>query len=372
MQEFKTSRPYLYAMYFSSFAMLMLACALVYFTVELARIAGYVPGVVNTVDRTVEKIDPIIDEVGEVSRIVPPILQEVAEIRVMIPAILDEVGQTRAAISPAIREYAKTNEQIPRIIDEYAATREMLPDILPGLLKTADNVSFAVVTVTKEIGANRDLLDDAQKTADKTADALVIIAKQVEASQPMLPDMLKSADNASNAVVVISKEIEAIRPLLPQILAEVEKTREMVPPALDKAERLVSNARQAAKEASKGATSGFLSGLFMAPFVFVGDVGKALVGADDKKLASELSERDFDLIESSASELLEHGVEGEVKAWANDSSGNYGTITLRKVSYADGRECRTIYLELLKRGSKLNDKTQVLCRTEGGEWDFQQ
>ena len=109
MPENSFTRAALAARYLSAAGMFALAAALVYFTCELASLARHVPDVVNSVDRTVDKIDPIINEVSIITSLVPPILEEVAA--------------TRKAVVPAIDEYAKTNAQLPRILEHGTAHR---------------------------------------------------------------------------------------------------------------------------------------------------------------------------------------------------------------------------------------------------------
>ncbi|MBE9567776.1 MAG: hypothetical protein IMF14_03700 [Proteobacteria bacterium] len=305
------SRPHLYGIYLSAFSMLALAGALVYFTVELVGITRQIPDILLTVEKTSEKIGPVVEEIGEIRELVQP--------------ILDEVAETRKVIKPAIAEYAKTNAQIPRLLDEVEATRKQIPDIL----------------------------------------------NQVEATRAMLPDVMKTVDGASAAVVTISKEVEATRPLIPKVLAEVEKTRNSIPPMMDRADELIAKARVAGKEASRGAVTGVFSGILMAPFVFVGDVGKQIVGVSDEE-AEQLSDEDFAIIEAATSEILENGKVGDIKTWKNKESGSSGDIKLLDItSNFDDNECRELHMNLYSNGDLLKKQDITLCRNDDGEWGFE-
>lgn len=310
-QNTNISRPHLYGIYLSAFSMLALAGALVYFTVELIGVSRQIPEILLTVEKVSEKIEPVMDEVGEIRELVTP--------------ILDEVAETRKLIKPAIDEYAKTNAQIPRFLDEYAKTNAQIPDIL----------------------------------------------NQLEATRVMLPDVMKTVDGASLAVITISKEVEATRPLVPKVLIEIEKTRDSIPPMMDRADELIAKARDAGKEASRGAVTGVFSGILMAPFVFVGDVGKRLVGVSEEE-AKDLSEEDFSMIEATTSEILENAEVGDIKTWENKKSGSSGSIKLLDItSNFYDHECREFYMNLYNKGKLLKKQNITLCQNDDGEWDFE-
>jgi surface antigen len=297
MQQQNINKAHLAAIYLSAFSMLVLAAALVYFTIELGGVARQIPDILQTVDRTSDKIAPVISEAGEIMDMVPPILKE--------------IEATRKLAEPAIAEYAKTNQQIPRILDEVAATRKALPAAL------------------------------------------------------------KSADKASAAVVTMAKEVKAVRPLIPEVLSEVEKTRESIPGMMDRADQLVANARSAGKEASQGAVSGVFSGILMAPFVFVGDIGKSLVGVSGKN-ADKLSKDDYALVEQASRELLAQGKKGEVKNWENKQNNSSGTVTLVDITenLEDDVECRELHIYIEHKGETIQDKKTTLCKGADGKWDF--
>jgi surface antigen len=259
------------------------------------------------------QIPDILQTVNNTSERIAPVITEVGAITELVPPILKEIEETRKVVKPAIEEYAKTNQQIPRILDEVAATRKALPAVL------------------------------------------------------------KSADKASAAVVTMSKQVEALRPLIPEVLSEVEKTRESIPGMLDRADQIVANARDAGKEASQGAVSGVFTGILMAPFVFVGDIGKSLVDISGKN-ADKLSKDDYALVEKASRELLAQGNKGEVKNWENKKNNSSGTVTLVDITEnsedEDNVECRELHIYIKHKGETIQDKNRTLCKDADGKWDF--
>ena len=305
-------RAQIYARYVSAAAMFSLAAALVYFTAGLVQVSREIPEILQTVEDVNHQISPVVDEVAEIRALIPPILEEVKATRKMIPPVLAEVRASREWAEPVISEYSRTNEQIPHILQEVRATREALPPVL------------------------------------------------------------KTVDGAADAVRDISAEIKATRPLVPEILAEVEKTREAIPPMLDRADILVANARKAGKEASRGAVSGVFSGILMAPFVFVGDVGKRLVGAGSSD-EDRLSDEDYAMVEAATSEILNIGKPGDKKTWVNQNTGSSGYVKLLDISEEDGldNECREMEIMVQVQDKVLQKKTVELCLNDEGKWDFQ-
>ena len=94
----------LVASYLFSLSLFSLACSVVYFTYEVVIISKQIPEILLRVDTTSEKLEPIIDDVGNIIDLVPPILKEVEEIRKSIPPILKEVEQTRKMIPHFLSE----------------------------------------------------------------------------------------------------------------------------------------------------------------------------------------------------------------------------------------------------------------------------
>lgn len=313
------SKPHLLAMYVSSFSMFALAAALVYFSVELVGVAKQIPDILKLVEHASDKIDPVVDEV--------------AEIKEMIPSILLEVEEIRKLAKPAIDEYAKTNAQIPRILDEIEATRKTLPEI----------------TAT---------VDD--------------VLKEVAATRKTIPAVLKTVNEASDTGLVIAKEVEGVRGLVPDVLAEVKATRESIPGMMTDADKLIDKARVAGKEASRGAVTGIFSGIIMAPFDFVGDVGKSLIGVSDGE-EDKFTAKDYELIKTTAQQLLHHGELDEKIAWQNEDSGSSGAVELLAITedFEDDGECRLLSFYAENADGELEKREVDLCQDEDGEWSLE-
>lgn len=303
----------LVATYVLSLAMFVLAAALVYFAYEASRVSTLIPEILTSVDNTTENVEPIINEVGEIRLLIPDILHEIEQTREMVPAVLKEVEETRKLVPPVLKEIEQVRQQIPPVLREVKAVREEVPAVV------------------------------------------------------------KSANKASNAVVVVAKEIEATRPLVPMILEEVETTRESIPPMLDRADAMIDKARVAGKDASSGAVTGFFKGLVTAPFVLVGDAGRALTGMSEEEM-KEFTEKDFDLFEAAALDLLNNGKKGDIREVNNPDSDMSATFKLVKVEIEEEDfvtvECRTLQSESYKTGERIKTVNRTFCKEEGSGWDI--
>ncbi len=300
------------ASYLLSLSLFALAGSIVYFTYETAIISKQIPDILVRIDATTDKVEPILDEVAEITALIPSILIEVEGIRKTIPPILEtiptilvEVEQTRKMISPILVEVEQTRKQIP------------------------------------------------------------VILKESEAIRGELPAILASADKASAAVTGVSDQV-------PAILKEVEITRESIPPAMDRADGLIEKARVAGKEASQGAVTGLFSGIIMAPFALIADAGRGMSGMSEHE-AKEFSDKDFELIKLEAVKLLNNGSVGEVASWNNAESGNHGEVILTK-SYKEGEyaefECRELLFKSYGEDESLNESDRSFCKSDDGKWDF--
>ena len=313
MAETSRSSAQLFASYLMSLAIFTFAGALVYFAYVVSDVSVQIPDILDSVNHTSDKLEPIISEVGEVRVLIPDILHEVEETRKLVPPILHEVEQTRLHIPPILEQLEQTRQQIPPILDEVAAVRKELPAVL------------------------------------------------------------ESADKASAAVVTVSKEIEATRPLVPQVLKEVETTRESIPPMLDRADAMIDKAKVAGQEASSGAVTGFFKGLITAPFVLVGDAGKSISGMTEEEM-KKFSEKDFDLIENAALDLMNNGNKGDTRELSDPDTGFSGTLKLVSVETKEEdfttSHCRTVQLDAYRNGERVKTNNQTFCKEEGGGWDI--
>ena len=302
----------LVASYLFSLSLFSLAGSIVYFTYEVAIISKQIPEILLRVDTTSEKVEPVINDVGQIIDLVPSILKEVEEIRKLIPPILKEVEQTRKMIPPILSEVEQTRKQIPAVLKESAAIRGELPAVLA------------------------------------------------------------SADKASKAVAGVSKQIEATRPLIPEVLKEVETTRESIPPMMDRADVLIEKARIAGKEASEGAVTGLFTGIIRAPFALVAGAGRGITGLTEEE-AKVFNDKDLSLVQQASLYLLNNGLKGDKREWRNDDSGNYGTVQLKRI-YTEGEysdiDCRTLKISLNKQGELVKEGERSFCKNDKGEWDF--
>jgi len=302
----------LVASYLFSLSLFALAGSVVYFTYEVAIISKHIPEILQRVDTTSEKLEPIIDDVGHIIDLVPPILKEVEDIRKSIPPILKEVEQTRKMIPQILSEVEQTRKQIPAVLKESAAIRGELPAVLA------------------------------------------------------------SADKASKAVADVARQVEATRPLIPEVLKEVTTTRESIPPMMDRADVLIEKARIAGKEASEGAVTGLFTGIIRAPFALVASAGRGITGLTEEE-AKTFNDKDFSLVKQASIYLLNNGLKGDKREWKNGDSGNHGVVQLKRI-YTEGEyseiDCRTLKISLNKQGQLVKEGERSFCKNDDGEWDF--
>jgi len=289
-----------------------LAGAIVYFTWQVSQVVQQLPGILVTVDRTTEKVAPVIDDVTRVVDLMPDILDEVTEIRKLVPPVIDQVDAVTKQVPPILKQVELTRAQIPPILQESAAIRKELPA------------------------------------------------------------MLATADRASASVTEISTQVEASLPRVDRALDEVKVTRESIPGTLNRVDGLIDKARVAGRDASQGAVTGFFSGIIMAPFALVADAGRSIAGLSEEE-ASELTGRDHELTKQAVIVLLDQGEEGDSQKWKNEDSGNEGVVTIADI-YKTGEyaelECRKLKFEFFEAGKLLTKADRAFCKNESGEWDF--
>ena len=280
------------ATYLLAFSILLLALAIIYFTIEVRDISKQIPAVLTAVETTSKEVAPVIQHIG---------------------AIKD-------MIAPVLAEWTETRKQIPLILEEAANIREQVPPIL----------------------------------------------KEVEAARQHVPGIVDATNNAAGAVSKAAKEIEASRPLVPQILSEAEKIREFIPTQLDRADRMLAEARSAGREASEGAVTGVITGIFKAPFKIVGNIGKTLgfTGAEMQGLTDE----DLQILQEASRNLASAKV-NESKEWDNPDTGTHGTVILLDVYQKDRKECRKARFEIWKKGKSKIVKEAGFCQNPQGVWE---
>ena len=265
---------------------------------------------------------------------------EISRISTQVPDILTSVDNTSANIEPIINEVGEIRLLIPDVLHEIEQTRKLVPPVLEEI--------------------------------EQTRQQIPPVLKQVEAIRQDIPAVLKSADKASDAVVAAANEIKATRPLVPKFLKQVEITREAIPLMLDRGDAMIDKARTAGKEASSGAVTGFFKGLITTPFVLVGDAGRALTGMTDEEM-KEYTEKDFDLLETAALDLLNNGKRNDLKKISNPESGMSATLKLVSIETKEEDfvtiECRALQSETYKNGERKKTTNRTFCKEEGGGWD---
>ena len=313
MADISRSGAQLLATYLLSLSLFALAAALAYFAYEISRVSVQVPGILESVDHTTDKVAPVIGEIGEIRALVPDILHEVEQTRLLVPPILEEVEQVRLQIPPVLAEVRQTRQQIPPIL------------------------------------------------------------KEVEAVRKEVPGVLKSADQATAALSGVASQVEETRPLIEEALKQVETTRESIPPMLDRADAMIDKARTAGQEASSGAVTGFFKGLITAPFALVGDAGKAITGMSDEQL-KDFTDEDIELFEIAVLDLLNTGTRGDTRNVSNPASGNSASLRLVSIDTEDvdfsSVECRVIQTESYAQGNRIRTVNRTFCKEEGGGWEL--
>ena len=88
----------------------------------------------------------------------------------------------------------------------------------------------------------------------------------------------------------------------------------------------------------------------------------------------QLTQKDIDLIETTALYLLNNGVKGDTKEISNPDSGFSATIKLVSESTREEDfttvECRTLFYDGYKNGKRLKTVNRTFCKEEGGGWDL--
>ena len=131
------------ATYTLAASLFCLAAAFTYFTIGLTRLANQTPVILNSIEQTSKKIEPVLAEFYKVRELIPPIVTEVTEIRKQIPKILKEVKQVRKLVPPILQEVKLTREAIPPILIEVKKVREAAPTMLTKadeLINNAKNI----------------------------------------------------------------------------------------------------------------------------------------------------------------------------------------------------------------------------------------
>jgi regulator of replication initiation timing len=264
------------ATYVLAGAMVILAVALVYFSFTLAKVVTALPGLLTQIEAVGGKIDPIVDEVGEIRLLVPDIVDQVSQIEERIPALLAEIEAIRLSLPAVLDEAAAYREQIPVILEEAKAIRAALPAILDEL----------------------------------------------EAYRAEIPSIVA--------------QFEGIQAQIPLIIEQVEAIRAELPEHLDQAERISLNIEEAGKSAGEGAVTGVFTGLIKAPMTLVTGIGDSVIGGSElnQQERLELVKAAEHVLKSGKVgdrkewRVRSTGTRGSVTIMDLDESGDFPCVTL--------------------------------------------
>ncbi len=302
--------------YVLSAAVFSLAGAIVYFTVTLARIAVGVPAILELVQVTQEKVDPIVDEVTEIRKLVPTILEEVEQIRLtVLPPLLDEVAKIRGHLPAILEESSRIRQSISPILEEVVGYREQIP----------------------------------------------LILEQVDNIQSQIPAILTVVEDVRETIPDVIAEVEAVRETVPDILAEVEAVRFVMREVMDDAGQLVAEMHGVGKKASEGAVTGIFTGIIKAPLSLATGLGSALH-------VPQLTKEDEAIIHQEATILVDTGKLRSKRNWENKKSGRKGTITILSIDTSSDQKCLVLRTTVYKGKKKLGEGEKSVCQQEDGTW----
>ncbi len=307
-----------------------IAAAIVYFAWQLAQISGNLPGILESVDDVSQNIEPALSEVGLIRA-------EIAEVRELVPDILAEVAAIREQIPPIVTEVGAVRTSIPSILDRVDAIEKQIPPLLQQVDRTT-----AVVDQTRR----------------------------------QIPAILETSERAIASIDATRKEVV---PLVPQVLDEVRLTREKIDPTLDrvdglvedayvKAQRAITAAQTAGQEASEGAVKGLFTGIIKLPFQLVGTLASPITKNIDRDVASQITEKDLELMVDAGNRAFESGAVDRERRWENPNSGNSGSITIVRYFARQGLECIEARVRISNSRRELQDKLNEFCRNADGRW----
>jgi len=211
------------ATYVLSAAMVSLALGLVYFSYTLSRTVVALPDLIEEIQVTQEKFEPLVMEVHAIQVQIPGIVEEVSLVRELIPVIMEDVERMLELVPGIMEEIDQIQGAIPPVLDEAAAYREQIP----------------------------------------------VILAQVESVQEQIPPILEEVGKVREAVPVIIAQIEAIRAELPAILAQVQAISDDI--------------ENAGKKAGEGAVTGVFSGIVKTPLRLVSGFGSRIIPSSPLK-----------------------------------------------------------------------------------------
>ncbi len=247
---------------------------------------------------------------------------------------------------------------------------ESISEQVPAILKSVEQTSAQIEPVLDQVVELKDLVPSVLNEVSETRKLVAPILNEIRLTREQIPAILKVTEKTNDTVLRAVEEIKATRPLIPEILSEVKQTREAIPPVLDRADKLVSNVRQAGKEASKGAVSGVLTGIVTAPFEIIGSLGKKIFSFSDEEI-SKLSDKDVELSKKSVVDVLASDKINQTSEWDNSSNNTKGIIKLLQLKTDNGLKCKVLNMKVWKNTQLFVDKDLNVCLNKKGEWERQ-
>lgn len=154
------------ATYFFASSLFALAGAIIYFSVQIAKIVDEVPALLTSINQTNENLAPVINEVAEIRKQIPGIVNEVAATRKQIPSILKEVTQVREQLPAILEEVRQVRELVPPIMEEVKQLRIIVPDILTEVAATREAIPLM-------LDKGETMIANAQKAGEKASQGAV-------------------------------------------------------------------------------------------------------------------------------------------------------------------------------------------------------
>lgn len=250
-----------------------------------------------------------------------------------VPAIVAQVDRTSQQIEPLVREVEAVRGLVPPILKEVEATRRLVP----GIVAEVRAVREQIPPILTEVAATRTALP------------------------PLVAQSAQAVKDASGAV-------RAVEPHIPAIVAEVRQTREALPGLLARADQLIERAGKVGREAGAGAAYGMIGGILMAPFRFIGDLGKGLADSIGISGRDGFTEDDEKLLAESTEAVIKVRKVGAEQAWNNPASGHRGKVRLVGESARDGRPCVRLEYRVELASGKDHVKEITVCQTADGTW----
>lgn len=265
------------AFYCIAAGLFALAASISYFANRLVKINENLPTILQEVQLTQDKFDPLLSEVTEIRLLIPDVLTQIDSLQTQIPLIIESISSIQQAIPDSIKEVEKITAQMPALLEEVTAIRTQT---IPLLL---DEVS-ALRTET-------------------------------------IPNLLQETEKFRSATIPsILSESSEIRTLVPGIIHEVEQVRTDIPVYLDRADELTENMRTVGREASEGAVAGIFTGIIKSPLSFFPGLRRNTEEPPEEKAS------DFETARSLTQELVK-GKDGDSRDWQNLADNHHGTIT---------------------------------------------